>query len=710
MTAYRDNLDHLADQLRLVDLLIGARLAELTLRNELVPQTQTTRAVYITRDEVDWLLAAGGDNGPTDRAAVTRFAEEMAGRVRESQAMGIRLALPELARLFGLSDLELGAVVVCLAPELRRKYDRLYAYLQDDITRRRPSVDLVLELLCRTERERWSARAVLAAGAPLFRSGILRQVDDPQSPSGSSGLGQFLALDQRICRFLLCEDEPDQRRTAPAETQADPDLTEELWRLADHHRPRQDDVPLVFHLHGPDTHGQTELVSQVCHRLGVAVVDLDLTVLGDHPDIAVREAFREALLRSAAVRLTGADVLPTEAGRLLGAVREAVADFGRLVFLTGESSWSGPETFPGSRLHPVTVALPELPRRTAIWRAALDGQTADPKGWAVELAGRYRLPAARIRAAVALATDRRVRSAEPGALTLADVAAACRQQSNQALGALAVKVVPRAGWDDLVLPGERLDQLREICEQVRHTYRVFGDWGFGARLSHGRGLGVLFGGPPGTGKTMAAEVIAHDLDLELYKVDLSGVVSKYVGETEKNLARVFAEARTSNSILFFDEADALFGKRTEVTDAHDRYANIETSFLLQRLEEYDGLVVLATNLRQNLDDAFTRRIRFIVEFPFPEADSRTRIWRSLFPPEAPVSADVDFAYLGRTFEVAGGNIKNIVLNAAFLAAADGGVIDRRHILRGTRREFEKIGKLWQEPAESGLLEAVGVRA
>ena len=190
------------------------------------------------------------------------------------------------------------------------------------------------------------------------------------------------------------------------------------------------------------------------------------------------------------------------------------------------------------------------------------------------------------------------------------------------------------------------------------------------------------------------------LGLNVYKVDLSSVVSKYIGETEKNLARIFAEAETSNSILFFDEADALFGKRTEVSNAHDRYANIETSYLLQKMEEQEGVVILATNLRQNMDEAFTRRMRFIVEFPFPEADSRLRIWRTLFPATGPVSSEIDFAYLAREFPVAGGSIKNIVLNAAFLAAADGGIIGTRHILQGTRREFEKIGKLWSEPSSS----------
>ena len=195
---------------------------------------------------------------------------------------------------------------------------------------------------------------------------------------------------------------------------------------------------------------------------------------------------------------------------------------------------------------------------------------------------------------------------------------------------------------------------------------------------------------------MGAEVVAHELRLDLYKIDLSGVVSKYIGETEKNLAKVFQEAETSNAVLFFDEADALFGKRTEVSDAHDRYANIETSYLLQKMEEYEGVVILATNLRDNMDQAFTRRIRFIVEFPFPDEASRSRIWRTHFPQESPVSDQVDYDFLAKKFQIAGGNIKNIVLNAAFLAAENGEIIGMEQLLHGTKREFEKMGKLWTE--------------
>ena len=229
-----------------------------------------------------------------------------------------------------------------------------------------------------------------------------------------------------------------------------------------------------------------------------------------------------------------------------------------------------------------------------------------------------------------------------------------------------------------------------------HHYQVFNRWGFERKLAHGKGISVLFSGPPGTGKTMAAQVLAHDLALDLYKIDLSRVVSKYIGETEKNLSRIFDEAEHSNAILFFDEADALFGKRTEISDAHDRYANLETSFLLQKMEEYEGIVILASNLRENMDNAFLRRIRFIVEFPFPDAASRLKIWKKHFPAEAPVSEGVDYDLLAERIQVAGGNIKNIVLNAAFFAAENGGMIGMEHILQGTRREYEKIGKLWDE--------------
>jgi len=274
-----------------------------------------------------------------------------------------------------------------------------------------------------------------------------------------------------------------------------------------------------------------------------------------------------------------------------------------------------------------------------------------------------------------------------------DVDAAVRRLASGHLDGLALRVRPRRTWDDLVLPTEEKAQLRELSARYRHRVTVYETWGFQALPS--AGLVALFAGPSGTGKTLAGEVIAGDLGLDLYKVDLSSVVSKYIGETEKNLERVFTAASAGNVVLFFDEADALFGKRSEVSDAHDRYANIEVSYLLQRLESYDGLVVMATNLQRNLDAAFLRRIHVAVEFPLPDDEQRRAIWELCFPPAAPV-AELDLDFLAHQFKISGGAIRNAGLAAAFLAAETGGDISMDLVVLALKREFQKLGRLRTE--------------
>lgn len=301
-----------------------------------------------------------------------------------------------------------------------------------------------------------------------------------------------------------------------------------------------------------------------------------------------------------------------------------------------------------------------------------------------------------ISAACACTPAARPRNSTISPLQAADLLAAARSHSNPRLGTLARKIEPRYAWSDIILPADQLALLQEIVAAVRGRPQVLDAWGVGRKLARSSGVPILFAGPPGTGKTMAAEIIAGELELDLYGIDLSTVVSKYIGETEKNLERIFGEAQSSNAILFFDEADAIFGKRSEVKDAHDRYANIETSYLLQRMEAYDGVTILATNLRANLDEAFTRRLQFAVDFPFPEEEYRLRIWQTLFPPTLPRAADVDFGLLAGRFRLAGGNIRNVIVSAAYLAAADGRQVTMEHLLHGVRRELQKMGRLVRE--------------
>jgi SpoVK/Ycf46/Vps4 family AAA+-type ATPase len=272
---------------------------------------------------------------------------------------------------------------------------------------------------------------------------------------------------------------------------------------------------------------------------------------------------------------------------------------------------------------------------------------------------------------------------------------ACREAARRGVGTLAEPIEPGFDWEDIVLPNSVRRDLEALVAQVRHRTRVYRQWGFERNLPRGRGVSVLFAGPSGVGKTMAAEVIAHELQLDLYRIDLSAVVSKYIGETEKNLRRVFDAAEASGAVLFFDEADALFGKRSEVRDSHDRYANIEVSYLLQRMEAYSGLAVLATNLKTHLDDAFLRRLRYVIDIPFPDADMRREIWRKAIPSAAPTEG-IDPVVLA-SLEIAGGNISVIAVNAAFLAAADDSPMRMEHIARAARAEYRKLDKEFRPP-------------
>lgn len=714
---YRNNADHLADELRRLDLLIQLRVMAFRQKTRTAQEAASSQLTYISHGEVDWLLSQEGAFVP-DHPEIQKIRKQLEivqkhidAKVSRALEQGIFLALPQLAHLFALSTFEVQAVIICLAPELRRKYDKLYAYLQDDITRKKPSIDLVLDLCCETEADKWHARTLLSEHAPLMRAGILQKIDDPHSPSGSSGLAQFLKLDPRILGFLLGENHVDARLIdlvrvhSPSRTDPDPfvdkAITTKLLHLTRRHFGEQQTTEkkkLVLYLHGPYGVGKRDLALATCGQLGCTMLSVDMEWLlarGQEAETLLTRAFRECLLMQAALYLDNVDVLQKdETKAMLKTLSRVTAEYGWLVFLAGEKSWAPRGLFDYALFHVIELPVPDVPLRKAVWEKGLQNQMPEAGTWAVQLASQFRLTPGQIQEALKFAANECAMWDGQKEIVLTDLYRACRHQSNQKLAELAAKIEPHYGWGDLVLPDDKVTHLKEICSQVKHCYQVFGEWGFDNKLSYGKGLSMLFSGPPGTGKTMAAQVIASELQLDLYKIDLSGVVSKYIGETEKNLAKIFQEAETSDAILFFDEADALFGKRTEVSDAHDRYANIETSYLLQKMEEYEGLVIMATNLRENMDDAFTRRIRFMVEFPFPDETGRQKIWQTHFPQEAPLSEQIDFEYLSRELKIAGGSIKNIVLNSAFLAAEKGGVISMEHILHGAKREFEKIGKLW----------------
>ncbi|MEN9937371.1 MAG: hypothetical protein RLZZ387_3950 [Chloroflexota bacterium] len=572
------------------------------------------------------------------------------------------LAMPRLARAFDLSPFERDLLLLCAAVELDSGIAALCAELNGDPRRPSPSFGLAMTVL---PDAHWSA---LTPGAPLRHWQLL-------APGPGELLSRApLAIDERALHLIAGADELDARLAAllvpapPHDAPPDAGSAEAAAQALAAGR-------LVV-LSGADYAALVALAANAAQRAGMRP---HLVRAADLPDdqeerrLLARLWEREARLSNAALVL---DLDGDERARgveLAGATTPAL--------LVSERPG------PISARHGVVRLSPPArtpTKRLGVWEQALGPHGASLNGALPRLAAQFRLPPATIQAAAADALAAQTAESEGLERRLWY---ACRRQARPSLDDLAQRIVTRRGWDDLVLPERQHDQLREITAHVAQRRQVYEVWGFD---DEGRGAdtGVIFAGASGTGKTLAAEVLANKLHLDLYRVDLSGVVSKYIGETEKNLRRVFAAAEYGGAILLFDEADALFGKRSEVRDSHDRYANIEVSYLLQQMEAYRGLAVLTTNMLENFDRAFLRRVRFVVQFPFPGPEQRAAIWRRVFPAGAETEG-LDTRKLAR-LSVAGGNIRTIALNAAFLAAHAGEPIRMRHLRRAAAGEYAKL--------------------
>ncbi len=492
-----------------------------------------------------------------------------------------------LKKQFCLSDFDLDLMAIALAPELDRQYVRIYAYLQDDMTKKRPTVDLALNLLCSTLPEKLSQRKHFTTNSPLISHNLLHLCSEPQTQPATL-LGHSLTLDDQVVRFLLQQPGLD-------------------FRLTD-----------CCQIIQPNIFAHT-LYSKLDIQPGLEALFIE------------NWQQKQPLL----LYFSGCDRFRLTPDQITDAVATA--------------------------------------SNNARWQSL---QTESVSNYSNEKSNHHK-------------------TKEPPSSFLT-LCSAARTQSSLDLGILAYKIEPKYTWDDIILRPNQLKQLEDICKESEYRDLVHRQWGFADKLSLGKGLNALFSGASGTGKTMAAEVIAKQLQLDLYKIDLSQIISKYIGETEKNLNRIFTAATNSNAILLFDEADALFGKRSEVQDARDRYANIEVGYLLQKMEEYEGIAILTTNFRDNIDKAFERRLRFIIKFHLPDAQNRYLIWQKIFPKNAPCDSSLDLKFLAQNFEITGASIRNIALTAAFLAADDHEVIEMIHIIQAIQREYQKMGHVLRD--------------
>ena len=629
------------------------------------------RGLYVSDETVDRLLD-GGPAGSLNYDDEARAATEDAAD--EAEAAGHPIRLRDLARAAGLTDLDVELLILALLPDLDTRFERLYGYLNDDVTRRRASVGLALALAGESAMSA-AARGRLELTRPLVSHGLVL-VEDHDRPFLTRGL----RVPDRVVAHLLGDDVPDPSLAGLLDDVAPYEmaLTGQLARAL------SSGVRLV-HLREKVSGTGAAIAVAALSASGRSPLVLDLARVVSGPDTPslLAVALREALLRGGGLVAGPVELLAEQSPEAIHLLARADVP----VLLVGTATWD-PQWSANS---PLLVDAPVLGGRDrlALWERELGAHdpALDPASLAVHLA----LGPAQVRKAV--------RAAEAaarlggGPVSAEDLRRGVRAQNAAGLERLARRIEPEVGWDDLVLARPVRRGLEELAARARHRDTVLTDWRMRRGGGRGHGVTALFAGDSGTGKTMSAEVIAADLRLDLYTVNLATVVDKYIGETEKNLERIFAEAGGVNAVLFFDEADAIFGKRSDVRDAHDRYANIESAYLLQRLETFDGLAVLATNLRANIDEAFTRRLDAIVDFPAPTPELRRSLWSRCLIAPLPVANDVDLDFLADSFELAGGNIRSASTTAAYLAAAAGTPVNMLQVIAAVEQEYRKLGRL-----------------
>jgi hypothetical protein len=680
-----------ASDLAWLDCLLEREVLRLRARYEL--SLDELRGLYISDLQVDELLRRRmSHDGPTGPAA--RLTES----ARELRALRAGdTPLTRLARSLALTDFESALLVLALAPELDLKYETIYAYLNNDVTRKHATADLAMRVF--REAGVGSTRESLGPCARLFTMGILEWFE----PHGDRRpqLAHGMALSPSAVRHLLGDRPEDGRIPAGIRWEGIQGLATEQDNLSESAR----STVRAFARAHPVEPGLTVCRSEAV-REGMAAARIyagawtrptlllpPSALSGSEWDSNRSRIHALALLSSAAVMLADeSGDFPREPG-LLQQLSRQIHD----LLSTGlPVIWCVPDDAPWGQ---VVVDQPYLElllpaatsqERASAWRTALAQGGLPVEAATAELSERFQLPCSRVRAAAQSAIRRyRGAEAEDGVASL--LWRVARQHSNQALGQLAGHVRKSCAWEDLVLPEATLEAVREFASAIAQRDRVYRMWRMAERVGHGRGIIALFSGSSGTGKTLTASVIANSLELDLYRIDLSAVVSKYIGETEKNLDRVFRAARHSNAIILLDEGEVLLSQRTRVTDAHDKYANLEVAYLLQKMEEHEGIMILASNLPKNIDPAFARRMQYVVEFPRPNVALRERLWRGMFPTTAPLHSEVDFRFLAEQFDTSGGEIQTIALDAAFLASADGGVITMECLVKAMARHQLRQG-------------------
>ncbi len=654
----------------------------------------------ILDDPRDEMMEISADELSDLKQRLAELKERLTSLRDEAEANGTEIPVLELQSRFGLNEAELVFLTAVLAEALDDRYARFYTLMQGS---EYPKASFLLNLSKISGTERFANMCWLQRDGRLLSNALIEPVGGAELIDLNTAFRPAFGVPEWLSgavRLDIYGGRAELNPSRPLTDESEPVIPFAVTNAVEMAEIGGESVPMIS-LYGPDESLLFAAAEGVGTELKRPLLKLDLKDLKPSDTLPLlRYALRDCVLNHAVLVLYGLNelidsggVMPTVIGKALMKSAVPVVFITNRVFVFTPSDFEEPRCILRNQIEFMTGA-----RRFTIWKHGLEdlpcADEVDDRALRT-LAGQFALTYAQIRSAVSTALGIAIREDRP--LTVADLYEGARVSSMHHLAELADKMPPRYNLSDLILPDKQKRELMDLINMVKNRSMVLEDWGVQKKLVSGKGISALFTGAPGTGKTLSAQVIAGELGLELYRVDLSTIVSKYIGETEKNLERIFDEASSSNVILFFDEADSLFGKRSDVGDSHDRYANIEVGYLLQRIETYDGIVLMATNLGANLDEAFTRRIHFIIDYPFPDEDTRLRLWELLIPKNIERDGDVDLKEFAAAYKIAGGNIRNAVVTAIYEAAAnDMTKINKAGLLRGVEREYQKMGKVFKE--------------
>ncbi len=679
-------------QLQRLDLLLHRQILRLRQRYQL--SLDEFRGLYISDQQVDELIdiPTREASNVTGCAELNQQSKALQQDVQQERARQSVWHL--LTQRFALSEFEQDVLLLAFALDLDIKYESLFAYLNNDITSKYPTCELALALFS----DGLQGRDSLQCNATLFRLGLLVNIE--HNINRPSWLGRGFYINPFLSQSLTVTTSNSSRingylrQDFSSTTWQEVPLAQEIifqWRNLKTLLQTPSRQSKMLYIKGKAGSGGRRALFTLAAKLDKPILSVALnTILSEkinHDDCIKTIVLQQALYDSI-VYIHGIETTQF-VNDTFHFIQGLIAELDFVALRVPENFTSPQENF-DSQVLSIQCTTPDVEQRCKLWRQQLSCLNL-AVGLATNLADSFELTPRQIEATMYSASATAVMEGE--VITTEHMFAAARQQTAQQLLQLATVVETQCSWHDLKLSPAVKETIFEIKAAVQHRHVVYEKWGFGRRSAYGHGLKVLFSGSSGTGKTMTASVIAKELGLSLYKIDLSGIVSKYIGETQKNLDRIFSAAQGSNAIIFFDEADALFGKRSEVKDAHDRYANIESAYLLQKMEDYNGVVMLATNLSKNIDQAFMRRLHFIVDFPMPNDVLRLALWRGIFGDKTPLADDVDLEFLAKQFRLAGGDIRNVALNAAFLAAENKQAVNMKHLLKAISRQMIKQGKI-----------------